>query len=138
MNTTAPRTLSRTWAAHTTYRECSVVTSTAVYTITVSRTASGFAAEVDGVPVDVLAADRLLRNADRLELMAEVLDTTAPSIGNPAACNLHRELGRLGFKDHYTTAADALGRPVPSLAALSPQDAYTVRDYARGQWGMTA
>ncbi|CAM3991453.1 hypothetical protein [Deinococcus frigens] len=134
MSTTAPRAISRTWAAHTTYRECSVVMSTAVYAVTVSRTGQGFAAEVDGVPVDVVAADRVLRNADRLELLAETLDT----IGKPAACNLHRELGRLGFKDHYATAADALGRPVPSLAALTPVDAYTVRNYARGQWGMTA
>jgi len=134
MNSTAPRKISRTWAAFTTYRECGVVVSLAVYAVTISRTGQGFAATVDGQPVDVLAADRLLRNADRLELLAEVLDT----IGKPAACNLHRELGRLGFRDHYTTAADALGRPVPSLAALSAQDAYTVRNYARGQWGMTA
>ena len=134
MQDTKSRAISRTWAAHTTYRECGVVTGTAVYAVTISRTGQGFTAEVDGQPVDVLQADRILRAADRLELLAEVL----PTIGKPAACNLHRELGRLGFKDHYQTAADALGRPVPSLAALSPQDAYTVRDYARGQWGMTA
>lgn len=133
MNTTT-RALSRTWAAPTTYRECGVVVSVATYVVTISRTGQGFTAEVDGQPVDVLEADQVLRNADRLELLAEVL----PTIGKPAACNLHRELGRLGFKDHYATAADALGRPVPSLAALSPEDAYTVRNYARGQWGMTA
>jgi hypothetical protein len=133
MNTTTPA-LSRTWAAFTTYRECSVITGTVTYVVTISRTAQGFTAEVDGLPVSVLEADQILRAADRLELLAEVL----PTIGKPAACNLHRELGRLGFKDHYATAADALGRPVPSLAALSAEDAYTVRNYARGQWGMTA
>lgn len=133
MNTSTPA-LSRTWSAHTTYRECSVITGTATYVVTISRAGQGFTAEVDGQPVDVLTADRILRAADRLEVIAETLNT----IGKPAACNLHRELGRLGFKDHYATTADALGRPVASLAALSAQDAYTVRNYARGQWGMTA
>lgn len=62
----------------------------------------------------------------------------APTIGKPAACELHRELGRLGFTNHYLTASDALGYPVASLAALSADDAYTVRSYARGQWGLSA
>lgn len=61
-----------------------------------------------------------------------------PAIGKPTARELHRELGRLGFADHYLTASDALGYPVASLAALSADDAYTVRSYARGQWGLSA
>lgn len=137
MKDSKPRALSRTWAAHTTYRECGVVTGTAVYTVTMNRTAHGFTATVDGQPVDVLAADRVLRNADRLTVTAEVLDTR-PTIGNAAGHELHKELGRLGFRAHYLTASEALGRAVASFAALTAQDAYTVRDYARGQWGMTA
>lgn len=109
MNTTT-RAISRTWAAPTTYRECGVVTGLTTYTVTLTRTARGFTATVDGQLVDVLTADRILRNADRLELLVEVLDI----IGKSAACNLHRELERLGFRDHYQTATDALGRPVSS------------------------
>ncbi|CAM3887048.1 hypothetical protein [Deinococcus frigens] len=136
MNTNT-RALSRTWAAHVIYRECSVITGTADYTVTMTRTAEGFTAEVNGQPVGVLDAARILGSAERLTVTAETLDTP-PTIGNAAGCNLHRELGRLGFRDHYLTAGEALGRAVPSLAALTAQDAYTVRDYARGQWGMTA
>lgn len=61
-----------------------------------------------------------------------------PAIGKPAARELHRELGRLSFTDHYLTASDALGYPVVSFATLTPEDAYTVRSYARGQWGLSA
>lgn len=61
-----------------------------------------------------------------------------PTIGTPAARELHRELGRLRFTDHYGTASDALGYPVDSLAALTADEACTVRSYARGQWGLSA
>ncbi|MDV6376106.1 hypothetical protein [Deinococcus arenicola] len=137
MNTNTPRALSRTWAAHVIYRECSVITGTADYTVTMTRTADGFAATVNGQPVGVLDAARILGSAERLTVTAETLDTP-PTIGNAGGCELHKVLGRLGFRDHYLTAGEALGRAVPSLAALTAQDAYTVRDYARGQWGMTA
>jgi hypothetical protein len=135
MNTNT-RATSRTWKAHTTYRECGVVTGVSAHAVTITRTASGFRATVDGLPVGVLDADRVLRAADRLEVTGEVLEHGP--IGKAAGCELHRELGRLGFRDHYTTASEALARPVSSFAALSEADAYIVRDYARGQWGMTA
>ncbi|GGL83603.1 hypothetical protein GCM10010840_21720 [Deinococcus aerolatus] len=79
-----------------------MVTGTAVYAVITSRTGQGFMTEVDGQLVDVLTADRILRAADRLEMLDEVL----PTIGKPAAFNLHRELGRLGLQDHYQTAAN--------------------------------
>ena len=64
--------------------------------------------------------------------------TPAPKpLGNPAA-KLHRELGRLGFRDHYAAASEALGFPVRSLAELTAEQGRTVRSYARGQWGMSA
>lgn len=64
MNTAKPYPLSRTWEAHTTYRECSVVTGTASHAVTMSRTQSGFTATVDGQPVDVLDAARILSGTD--------------------------------------------------------------------------
>ncbi|CAM3974199.1 hypothetical protein [Deinococcus marmoris] len=129
MNTTAPRTMSRTWKAHTTYRECSVVTGTATYTVTMTRTATGFTATVDGQPVDVLAAARTLSGADRLTVTAEVLDTP-PTIGKGRACELHRIMGKVGLShaQHYAFAAAALGEwsPLLSLADLTEGEARTV------------
>ncbi|MPY67818.1 hypothetical protein F8S09_14190 [Deinococcus sp. SDU3-2] len=72
------------------------------------------------------------------EAMQQAARTLPPVIGKAAARELHRELGRLGFRNHYATAAEVLERPVPSLALLSAEDAHTVRSYARGQWGMSA
>lgn len=74
MHPTKRCALSRTWHAHTTYRECGVVTGVATHTVTITRTPQGCMAEVDGRPVDVLAADRILRAADRLEMSAETLE----------------------------------------------------------------
>ncbi|CAM4059405.1 hypothetical protein [Deinococcus marmoris] len=76
MHDTKRCALSRTWHAHTTYRECGVVTSIATHTVTITRTPQGCVAEVDGQPVDVLAADRVLRAADRLIMIAETLEAT--------------------------------------------------------------
>lgn len=60
------------------------------------------------------------------------------TIGKAAAYELHKELGRLRFRDHYGTAAAALERPVSSLAELTAEESNTVRSYARGQWGLPA
>lgn len=129
MKSTKPRALSRTWEAHTTYRECSVVTGTATYTVTMTRTADGFTATVNGQPVGVLDADRILRNADRLTVIAETLETP-PTIGKGRAQELHRIMGKVGLPhaQHYALAAAALGEwsPLPSLADLTEDEARTV------------
>lgn len=130
------RATTRTWNAHTTYRECGVVTALAVHVVTITRAGASFTAEVDGQSVDVLQADRILRAADRLEVVAEVLE--AAPIGKAVACALHRELGALGYKSHYALAAEVLGFPVPSLAALTTENAALVRSYAYGQLGRAA
>lgn len=130
------RATTRTWNAHTTYRECGVVTAVTVHTVTITRAGASFTAEVDGQAVDVLQADRILRAADRLEVVAEMLE--AAPIGKAVACALHRELGALGYRAHYALASEVLGVPVPSLAALTAEDAALVRSYAYGQLGRAA
>ncbi|OLV20131.1 hypothetical protein [Deinococcus marmoris] len=130
------RATTRTWNAYTTYRECSVVTALAVHVVTMTRAGASFIAELDGRPVDMLHADRVLRAADRLEVVVEVLE--AAPIGKATACALHRELGALGYKSHYALASEVLGVPVPSLAALTAEDAAVVRSYAYGQMGRAA
>ncbi|MBB6016836.1 hypothetical protein ACFP9V_19215 [Deinococcus radiopugnans] len=136
MNPTT-RATTRTWAAHTTYRECGVVTGISAHVVTITRTGTGFEATIDGRTASVLDADRVLRAADRLEVTAEVLEA-APTIGKAVACALHRELGALGYKAHYALASEALEREIVSLAALSADDATTVRSYAYGQLGLAA
>jgi hypothetical protein len=63
--------------------------------------------------------------------------STAEPIGNALAHELHKELGSLGFGRGYDCASAALGRLISSLAALSAEDALTVRDYAYGQLGLS-
>ena len=139
-----PRALFRAWTARVTYRECGTVTGISTYTVTMSRAAGGFIATVNGKEVDVKAAARILESAEAdkaLTVTAEILDTPAPAperLGKAAAYELHRELGRLRFRDHYATASEALGVPVSSLAALTAEEANTVRSYARGSWGLPA
>lgn len=134
MNTNT-RATTRTWNAPTTYRECGVVTALTVHTVTITRTRSGFEAVIDGRAADVLHADRILRAADRLEVIAETLEAT---IGNAVACALHKELARIGYRGHYALATEALGTQVSSLAALTADDAAIVRSYAYGQLGLAA
>lgn len=66
--------LSRTWEATVTYRECGVVTAVRTYTVTISRLTGEYTAEIDGQPVSVLAADKLLTGAQRT-LTHEVIPT---------------------------------------------------------------
>ncbi|GGO19492.1 hypothetical protein [Deinococcus humi] len=136
MTQPSTRATARTFTAHHIDRECGVVVHVQDYAVTIARTARGLIATVDGVQVPVLEADRILRTAARVEVMSEVLE--AAPIGKPAACNLHKELGALGYRSHYALAAEVLGKPVPSLAALSAEDAATVRQYAYGQLGRVA
>ncbi|GGO28471.1 hypothetical protein [Deinococcus humi] len=129
MHDIKPRVLSRTWDAHTTYRECSVITGTATHTFTMSRTPDGFRVTVDGKSVDVLDAARLLSGADHLIVVAEVLDTP-PTIGKGRACELHRIMGKVGLPhaQHYALAAAALGEwaPLPTLSDLTESEARAV------------
>lgn len=95
---------------------------------------------IDGNAVPLERAVSLILSADVLTKVFEQLEQvpTAALIGKQAARTLHLDLARLGFRDHYTTAADALGRFVSSLADLTAAESATVRSYARGQWGLSA
>lgn len=137
-STTVPakaRAITRTW--NTVTHDCmdGAVVQVRQHAVTLTRTAAGLVAEIDGQPADVLKADQILRGATFRTVTAEVLEAPA-TIGNRAACELHRILGRLRFRDHYSAAAEALGREVRSLAALTLEEARTVRSWAYGQWGL--
>lgn len=142
-DTTPPRVpaLSRTWRTHNTDEMDGVVIRAHSHTVTLSRdfVDGPLSAQVDGEAADLADAVYLVQNAYRVEVLTETLaPTPEPGIGKPAACELHRELGRLKFRDHYATASEALGLPVVSLAALTAMQAQTVRSYAYGQWRMPA
>lgn len=132
-NTSKPRALFRAWQARVTYRECSVITAIETYTVTMSRTAQGVTATVNGKEVDVLAAGRILSSARQdngLTVTAEILDTPAPTIGKARAHRLHIIMGRLGLHDHYGIARRACGlAECYSLAALTDQQARDVWGY---------
>lgn len=61
---------------------------------------------------------------------------SAAPVGNASARALHVELSRLGYRQHYATAAAALGREVSSLAALTAAELKTVYSYAYGSLGL--
>ncbi|WP_161882486.1 hypothetical protein [Deinococcus alpinitundrae] len=72
-------------------------------------------------------------------LLEEVLTSqalAAPGIGKAVACGLHRGLGRLGYREHYTLAGDVLNRVVPSFAAITAEERDLVREYAYRQLGL--
>ncbi|UQN07401.1 hypothetical protein [Deinococcus sp. QL22] len=125
-DSTAPRAITRTWEAHLTYRECSVITGTATHTVTLTRTPAGLEATVDGEASELARAVRILGAADALTLTAETLEL-AP-IGKARASKLHRLMARYGVptKEHYAFASAALDAPVYSLALLSEPDARNV------------
>jgi len=60
----------------------------------------------------------------------------AETVGNALAHELHKEMGRLKYGNHYATAAEVLGREVTSLAALTPEEFAVVRSYVFGQHGL--
>jgi len=119
-------------------RECGVVVDVRSHTVTLTRTAAGLIAEIDGLADTVDSAVRLLTQAQRVNLLEEVLTAPMPTgvIGKAVACELHRELGRLGYREHYALAGDVLNRVVPSLAALTAAERDLVREYAYGQLGL--
>lgn len=129
MNTTAPRALSRTWEAVTTYRAYGEHWGSVTDTVTLTRTAQGVQATVNGEPAELAHALNILQGA-QVTVTAQVLDETPAPIGKGRAARLHRLMGRLGLPSaqHYALAAAALGEwaPLPSLASLSDVEARTV------------
>jgi len=122
--------LRRTWQTVTTYRECGVVVDVARATVILSRAFLGgeLVATVNGQAVELPRALSLLRNADTVTVMAEIL---APqTIGKARAHKLHKIMGHVGLPSfqHYGLAAAALCEPFPldSLASLTEQEARRV------------
>lgn len=58
-----PHAISRTWEAIVTDRECGVTVARTVHMVTISRTAEGFGALIDGQPTTMQGADAILRAA---------------------------------------------------------------------------
>lgn len=107
--------------------------------VSVTTAPSGFYPAVSlGTLSHAHAAEVLALMGSRAESLpsAEVPAPARVTIGKAAARVLHVDLARLGFRNHYATAAEALGRAVSSLASLTPAESATVRSYARGQWGL--
>lgn len=138
--TRRPEALSRTWETVTEYAPYGEKWGISRQSVTLSRAYVGapLSAEIDGKPAALEQAVSIIRRATRATVTAETLEQlpAAAPIGKQAARTLHVDLARLGFRKHYETAADALGRPVASLADLTAAESATVRSYARGQWGM--
>ncbi|MBB5234512.1 hypothetical protein [Deinococcus budaensis] len=137
MDTTTPRAKTRTWKAITVDTEYGVVRSISHQVVTLTRDGLGqLSATVDGQLRGYADATWILDNATRTELLHEIL----LPIGKAAACQLHRELGVLGYRSatHYALAAEVLGVSVPSLAALTTEEAALTRSYAYAQTGRAA
>jgi len=129
---------SRTFNVLSVTRECGVTTDVEYTTVQLTRAPQGLTAQINGQPAELERAVALLRTAERVWLIEEMrlpeVDT-AP-IGKAVACELHRELGRLGYRAHYALAGEVLNRVVPSLAAITAAERDFVREYAYGQLGL--
>ncbi|GAA5438167.1 hypothetical protein [Deinococcus aquaticus] len=125
-DTTAPRTLSRTWETVTLDRMDGAVVQTRAHTVTLTRTPAGIEAQVNGEACELARAVSILNGADRVTVTAQTLE--APTIGKTRAARLHRLMARAGVPsgEHYGFAGAALDRPVFSLAALTEEDARAV------------
>lgn len=133
---TGTRALSRTFNVLSVTRECGVTTDVEYATINLIRTDAGLSAQINGQPAELERAVAILRNAERVWLLEEVL---LPVIGNATARLLHIELGRLGYRtsaSHYEAASVVLGRTVTSLASLTAEEAALTRSFAYGQLGL--
>lgn len=121
---------SRTLSARVTWQECGVITGHSTYTVTLTSTPEGIAAQVDGQPAPLADAVSILNMAAQVDVLAEV-PATPPTIGKARAARLHRLMGRLGLSnpDHYGSARRAVGREVFSLATLTEQEAREVWAY---------
>ncbi|WP_161883941.1 hypothetical protein [Deinococcus alpinitundrae] len=133
---------SRTFNILSVTRECGVTTDVEYTTVQLTRADTGLTAQINGQPAELERAVATLRTAERVWLLEEVLTEPAPVaaevavIGKAVACELHRELGRLGYREHYALAGDVLNRVVPSLAAITAAERDLVREYAYGQLGL--
>ncbi|WP_051363331.1 hypothetical protein [Deinococcus murrayi] len=149
MQDTSPLSITRTWKLDL-YADYGDGPSARVFVATRTVTLSGgrdeqgrtlpIVATADGIEIPTKEAVRLLNWAKRdgrVTLLAD--ERFTPTIGKARACELHRELGRLGYRshEHYLLATEALERPVASLATLTAQEAATLRSYAYGQLGRT-
>lgn len=123
---------SRTFSTRVVDREYGVTRSISTHTIKLWKDGHTYHAEIDGIKATVQDADRLLRSADRVEVIAEEL-----AIGKAEAHRMHKELAHLGLHEHYGVARRVLGREVFSLATLTHTEAAQVWDYLR-RWYMGA
>lgn len=123
MQDTNTRAHTRTWQTVTRDRLDGAVIQTRAHTITLTRTAHGIEATVNGQPAPLEDAVSILQGADSATKTGEQLE-----IGKPRAARLHRLMARAGIPtgEHYAFAAAALDRPVYSLAALTEPDARAV------------
>lgn len=147
MQDTSPISVTRTWKLdlYADYGDGSsarVFVATRTVTLSGGRDEQGHAlpivATVDGAEVPTEEAVQLLtwaKRDGRATLLSD--ERSIPTIGKAQGCELHRELGRLGYRNHYSVAGEALERPVASLATLTAQEAGVVRSYAYGQLGLT-
>lgn len=132
MQTTKPRSITRTWTVTTVHEMDRVVVMTTTQTVTLSADQHGHkTAQIDGKPAQVAHAVSILNRAARVELVSEYrAPAPAPVIGKARAAQLHRLMGRAGLPSaqHYALAAAALGEwaPLPSLATLTEQEARAV------------
>ena len=118
---------------------------TLTHTVTAFRIGNQIiSALVDGSAATLERAAHLLTWAKaegKIEVL-ETVDAVQPiTIGKRAACTLHKDLARLGYSyssSHYQIAAEALERPVSSLAALTAQEAELTYGYACAQMGMSS
>lgn len=125
MQTTKPRSITRTWEAVTHHEMDRVVVMTTVQTVTLSADRHGHkTAQIDGKPAQVEDAVNILNRAARVTLISE----ERQPIGKPRAARLHTLMGRAGIPsgEHYAFAGAALDRPVYSLAALTEEEARAV------------
>ncbi|WP_119673964.1 hypothetical protein [Deinococcus sp. RM] len=132
MKDSKPRNISRTWETVTEHRPHGEYWGDTLHTVTLTADQHGtLTAQLDGQPVPVADAVRVLHYATRTELIREErTPEPAPVIGKPRAARLHRLMGRVGLPSaqHYALAAAALGEwaPLHSLATLTEQEARAV------------
>ena len=119
--------LSRTFAAVIEHRPHGEYWGDTRYTVTLTATAQGIAAQVGGQTVPTAEALGILSRAARVEVLEEV-PMPAPTIGKARAARLHRLMARYGVPsgEHYGFAGAALDRPVFSLADLTEPEARAV------------
>lgn len=119
--------LSRTFAAVIEHRPYGEHWGDTRHTVTLTATAQGIAAQVDGETVPTADAVSILQAAAQVEVIEET-PMPAPTIGKARAARLHRLMARYGVPsgEHYGFAGAALDRPVYSLAALTEPEARAV------------